>query len=167
MILRAGRAIDAPRVAELLAERLPDTCYAGRDEVDVTVARRLFAQAAQRHAGVHDGSTFFMVAVDDDDAIAAFMLGSLGRTYGVGRKLCAQDHYLLGRADCPPRVLVELFEHYLTWAQLNPRVIEIGASWSDAIPGSQAMGAIYERRGFQLCAQTYRLTRAPDEKAAA
>lgn len=156
MILRPGRAIDAPAIVGLLAERVADTCYAGRDEVDDAYARKLISQAAFRHGHTNDGGMFLMVAEDADNQIAAFMLGSLGRVYGVGRKLCATDHYLLGRRDASALILGRLFMAYLEWAMANPRVIEIGASWSDAVPGSQAMGPFYERNGFTPCAQTYR-----------
>ena len=157
MKIRPARSIDALAIAELLAARVADTCYAGRDEVDVAYARKMFAFAAQRHGGTNEGGMFLMVAEDDAGEIAGFMMGSLGRVYGVGKLLCATDNYLLGRRDCPPRVLVNLFELYVGWASANPKVIEIGASWSDAVAGSHAMAHVFERRGFTLCSQTYRL----------
>lgn len=160
MRLRPARSIDAPAIADLLSMRVADTCYAGRDEVDLPFARKMFAFAAQRHGHTNDGGMFLMVAEDESGSIAAFCMGSLGRVYGVGKKLAASDNYLLGRRDCPPRVLVNLFELYVGWATANPRVIEIGASWSDAVPGSEAMSTVFERRGFTPCAQSYRRVNA-------
>lgn len=156
MKIRPARSVDAPAIAALLAARVVDTCYAGVDEVDVPFARKMFAYAAQRHGNTNEGGMFLMVAEDESGDVAAFCMGSLGRVYGVGKRLCATDNYLLGRAGCPPRVLVNLFDAYVQWASTNPRVIEIGASWSDAIPGSQAMEHVFERRGFIACAHTYR-----------
>lgn len=167
MNLRPARAIDAPALVALVKSRLPDTCYAGRDEVDEALARKLFAAAAFRHGQTNDGATFLMLAEDDAGEIAAFMFGSLSRVYGIGRKLCAADHFLLGRPDTPPRVLIRLFERYVAWASGNPRVIEIGASHSDVMAGSERMGAQYERMGFTLCARSYRSTNDPQSEARA
>lgn len=161
MKIRPARSIDAPALAELIAARVPDTCYAGRDEVDLVYARKMFGFAAHRHGGVHDGATFLMVAEDEAGEIAGFVMGSLGRVYGVGKKLCATDNYLLGRQGCPARVLISLFREYLKWATSNPKVVEVGASWSDALAGSDAMGKFYELEGFTRCAVTYRKVTRP------
>jgi hypothetical protein len=156
MKIRAARSIDAPAIAELVAARVPDTCYAGRDEVDVPYARKIFAYAAQRHGGTNDGAMFLMVAEDDAGEIAGFVMGTLGRVYGVGKKLCATDNYLLGRKDCPARVLRNLFELYVGWASGNRRVVEVGASFSDALPGSEGWAPVFKRMGFDPCAQSFR-----------
>lgn len=156
MNIRPARAIDAPAIAEMFAARVQDSTYAERDEVDVPLARKLFANAAFRHGHTNEGGTFLMVAEDDDGKIAAFILGSIGRVYGIGKKLSASDHYLVGRADVSARTFAALFDAYVDWASSNPRVIEIGASFSDAFPGAEAMGSLYARRGFSPCATTFR-----------
>lgn len=155
MNIRPARSVDAPAIAALLAARVPDTCYADRDEVDVPYARKMFAYAAQRHGNTNEGGMFLMVA-EDEHGVAAFCMASLGRVYGVGKKLCATDNYLLGRKGCPARVLISLFEMYVGWASTNPRVIEVGASWSDALPGSDKWTPIFKRMGFEPCAQSFR-----------
>lgn len=156
MNIRPARSVDAPAIAELLADRVVDTCYADRDEVDVPYARKMFAYAAQRHGNTNEGGMFLMVAEDETGKIAAFLMASLGRVYGVGRKLAAADNYLVGRRDCPAFVLRNLFELYVGWASGNPRVAEIGASWSDAFPGSEGWAPIFKRMGFEPCAQSFR-----------
>lgn len=164
MKIRQARSVDAPAIAALLAARVPDTCYADIDEVDVAYARKMFAYAAQRHGNTNEGGTFLMVAEDDAGDIAGFCMGSLGRVYGVGKLLVAMDNYLLGRADCPARVLLNLFELYVGWASANPKVAEIGASWSDALPGSDKWTPIFVRMGFTPCAQSFRRVNVPKVK---
>lgn len=154
MDYRPARAIDAPALVDILVERHPDTRYAGAVGIDEPVARKLFAAAVQRHGGAHDGATFLMVA-EDRKGIAGFMLASLSRVYMVGDMLASCDHYLIGRKDCPPRVLTRLFDAYFEWAEGNPKVYEVGASWADTIPGGEGFADFFERRGFSLIGQTF------------
>lgn len=167
MNIRPARSVDAPALAALLAARVVDTCYAGRDEVDVPYARKMFAFAAQRHGGTNEGGMFLMVAEDDEGEIAGFCMGSLGRVYGVGKRLVAVDNYLLGRKNCPARVLLNLFELYVGWAAGNPKVLEIGGSISDAIPGSEGWLPIFKRMGFEPCAQSFRRLNVAQTRAEA
>jgi hypothetical protein len=156
MNIRPARSFDALAIVDIMCARLPDSRYAHVAEIDVQLARRIFAQAAQRHGGTNDGAMFLMVAVDETDAVEAFILGSIGRLYGICKELVASDDLLLGREDCNPRALVPLFRSYIAWAEANPRVIEIGASWSDTIPGNEGITALFERSGFALCGKVYR-----------
>lgn len=165
MKFRPARSTDASAIAELVAARVPDTVYAGRDEVDLPYARKIFAYAAHRHGGTNDGAMFLMVAEDDAGVIAGFVLGTLGRVYGIGKKLCATDNYLLGRKDCPARALRQLFEMYVGWASGNRNVIEIGASFSDALPGSDGWAPVFRRMGFEPCAQSFRRINTVQNKA--
>ena len=154
-MIRPGTSTDAFALVGILKERMPDTRYAGHCSIDELAARRMFAQAAQRHGGTTDGS-FFLMVNERDDEIDAFVLGSLGRIYFVFDKLGASDLFLLGRRSASPRVLMRLFDAYVEWAENNPRVYEIGASWADTIPGNDGIIAAFGRRGFQLCSQTFR-----------
>ena len=110
----------------------------------------------QRHGGTNDGAGFVMVAEDGTGAVVAFVAGVLGRVYSIGDMLSAQDGFLLGRKDASPRALLALFREYIAWASANPKVYEIGASWSDAISGSDNFEAVYLAEGFVPCAQTFR-----------
>lgn len=156
MRLRPARSIDAPALAALLEARLPDTRYAGVARVVPKIARQMFAQAAQRHGGTTDGATFLMIAESDAGEIEAFILGSLGRIYGVLDTLAATDHFLVGRKGCNPRAMNRLLDAYIGWADANPRVYEIGLSWADTVPDSEGIIAAYERRGFTLYSKAFR-----------
>lgn len=169
-MIRPGKSSDAFALAEILTERQRDSRFAGKVQVDGLLARRLFAQAAQRHGGTTDGATFLMVS-ERKGEVEAFMLGSLSRVYIIGDALCASDTFLLGRQGCSPVILMRLLDAYIAWAEANPRVCEIGLSWADSIPGSATIQRAYTRRGFTECARTYRrdnpnFSAAPKEMAA-
>lgn len=156
MAIRPARSVDAAAITAILEARLPDSRYAGIAQVDPIAARRLFAHAAQRHGGTTEGATFLMVAEDEAGEVEAFMLGSLNRIYMVFDALGACDNFLIGRKGCDPRAMTALFDAYLAWADANPRVVEIGASWADTIEGTEAITHFFERRGFALCGKTFR-----------
>lgn len=155
LTFRAGRATDAPALVAIIKERLPEMRYAGLSEVHDDVARKLFAQAAFRHGGTNDGGCWLEVA-ESERGIEAFILGTLSRVYHIGTRLCAQDMFIIGRSDCPPRALDRLIEGYVGWASENPRVIDINISWSDALPDGHRFGAVFRRKGFVLCGENYR-----------
>ena len=157
MNIRPARMIDTPALADILAERQKDSRYYGVDEVDLPYAKKLIGAGIQRHGHTTDGGCFVMVAEDEDGAVMGFVYGMLSRVYHVGHKLAATDVFLIGRKDCPALALTHLFDAYLDWARANPRVVEIGASWSDVIPGSDGFASIYIRKGFRHCGSTYRL----------
>ena len=154
-MLRAARHADTLAIVDILVEGCARSRYAGFVNVDEPYARKLISSIIQRHGGAHDGAGFVMVS-ERDGRIEAFVAGQLDRVYSIGDMLCAQDCFLLGTKDCPPRVLVALFDKYLSWAAANPKVYEIGASLNDAIPGSENFEDIYLRRGFVECAHTFR-----------
>ena len=159
MKLRPARFTDAPMLAQILAERQADSRYAGVVEVDEPYARKLIAAAIGRHGGTTEGATFVMVAADENDVPRAFVLGALSRIYGVGNKLGASDTYLVGRKDVSAFVLDQLFDAYFAWADANPRVYEIGGSWSNAIPGSRRFAASFRRRGMEKIVEVWSVTR--------
>ncbi len=156
MIYRPARSIDAPALVDILKERHAETRYGSDVRIDEVIARKVFAHAAQRHGGTNEGAMFLMVAEQGDGTIDAFMLGHLARIYMVGDKLVATDLFLIGHRNCDPRCMNGLIEHYLAWAEENPKVHEIVLSWSDAVPESGAINALYERKGFTLCGTSYR-----------
>ncbi len=163
MKYRPARSVDAFALVEILQERHPETRYADTVAIDEVVARKVFAHAAQRHGGQHEGATFLQVA-ESDERIEAFMLGELTRIYMVGDKLCATDLLLIGRKDCDPRALTPLVDAFLAWAEASPKVHEITLSWSDAVPGSEGVCALYERKGFTLCQRGYRRDARPTQE---
>lgn len=168
MNLRPARAIDAPQLVAILQARYAETRYAGVSAIDAPLARRIFAQATQRHGHTTDGGTFLMVAEAGDGEIDAFIMGVLGRTYLVGTTLTAQDYFLIGRKNCSPRALPALQDAFLAWATANPRVVEIVTTWTDILPGTERIERAWARKGFERCGGIMRRACAaqPEEMAA-
>lgn len=154
-MIRPAKSVDAWELADIVVDGCARSRYTGVANVDQKLARQMFAQAVQRHGGTTEGSTLLLVN-ERDGQIDAFIFGTLGRIYTVCDRLASSDVFLLGREGCDPRALRRLFDAYVEWAEANPRVYEIGASWADTIPGGEAITKFYERRGFTLCAKTYR-----------
>ena len=164
-MIRPAKSIDAFALVDILKERYPEMRYAGQVAIDEVAARRLFAQAVQRHGGTTEGATFLMVS-EREGVIDAFMLGMLSRVYMIGDMLSASDVFLIGKRGCDPRAVTGLIDRYLEWADGNPRVYEVGLSHADTIPGSERIIDVFKRRGLTLCATTYRRDRIPQEMAA-
>lgn len=157
-MIRVGKAMDAPELTALLSRTCDVSRYGGAVSVDPAIARKLFAQAAMKHGFIHDGGMFLMVSEDETGAIDMFILGALSRIYMVCDMLAASDLFLVHRdgAKPNPRALVDLVDAYLAWADSNPKVYEIGLSWSDTLPGAERLTNLFKRRGFQRCGETWR-----------
>lgn len=156
MAIRPARMIEAFALVELLREQYVRSRYVGVTELDPTFARRLLAQAIQRHGQTTDGGTLVNVIEGEDGAIAAFMVGVLNRIYHVGTDLCAQDMFLVAGEGAPALAAPKLLSAYIQWAGGNPRVREINLSHTDALPEGERMGPLYERIGFTRCGGIYR-----------
>ncbi len=165
-VYRAARMVDTMQIVDILDARQADSCYADSVPVDKPYARKLIAGLIGRNGGTKEGAAFVHVAVKDS-GVVAFVAASLGRVYSIGVKLAACDHFLVGYKDVPAPVLDRLLAAYIAWAEANPLVHEIGASWSDAIPGSNRFDPAFRRRGFSPCATTYRKLRADRVEIAA
>lgn len=153
-MIRPAKTTDVFAITDILVERSHDSRYEGIAAIDPKLARQMFAQAVQRHGGFTEGATFLMVN-ETKGEIDAFMFGTLNRIYVVGDKLAASDVFLLGKKDCNPRAMSRLIDAYVRWAEASPKVVEIGLSWADSLPGTEAITKDYERRGFTLRAKTY------------
>lgn len=154
--MRPARTIEAFALVELLREQHARSRYAALGDIDPTYARRLLAQAIQRHGHTTDGGTQVNVIEAEDGSIAAFMVGVLNRVYHVGNALCAQDMFLVAGDRAPALASRTLLNAYVEWASSNPRVLEINLSHTDALPEGDRMGAVYERLGFERCGGIYR-----------
>ena len=168
MKLRRANSVEAPKLVDILVEQHAHSRYADVCKIDEQIARKLLAAAIHRHGGKNEGATFVMVAVDDGDEPVAFIFGSLVRIYMIGDRLAASDNFLIGRKGVSGMVLNQLFSAYVSWALDNPKVAEIGGSWSTAIEGSEGFSGILERRGFTKLGEVWSiLTHGVREKGIA
>jgi GNAT superfamily N-acetyltransferase len=153
--LRPARTVDAFALAAMLERQHARSRFQSLCQVDAPYTRKLMAQAIQRHAGTNDGATLVNV-VEANGEIAAFCVGILTRVYHIGTALAAQDMFLVSDADAPALAPRRLLAAFLTWAQTNPRVVEVNLSHTDALPEGDRMGRVYERMGFERCGGIYR-----------
>ena len=160
MRIRAANSVDAPALVAILVDAQARSRFAGLVGVDEPFARKLLAHSIHRHGGTTEGASFVEVA-ESKGRIEAFIFGHLSRVYLIGDKLCAQDGFLVGYKDTDPRALPLLLDDYIAWASGNPRVFEINASFTDALPGAERFDAVYLRKGFTRCGAIYRRSPTP------
>lgn len=156
MIVRAASSVEAPRLVEILVDAQARSRYAGKVAIDQPYARKYLATAIHRHGHTNEGGCFVQVAERKPGQIDGFICGALNRVYQVGDMLCAQDVFLIGRKDFPPRALNWLLDGYIAWALANRRVFEVWLSHSDVLPQGDRFGALFERKGFQRCGAMFR-----------
>lgn len=160
-MIRPAKFFDTVRIVDLMHEMHERSCYAQLDVIDDRYAHKLVSNCIQRHGGSHDGAALVMVAVHDQK-VEGFLIGILDRLYHLGTKLSANDLFLYTSKKCHPTDFVRLLETYISWAENNPKVGEIKLSWTDAVPGAERMGKMYEMKGFDYCGGIYsRLVNVP------
>lgn len=155
-MIRAARTTDVFRLLELLQFQHDRSRFAGHVGVDAPYARKLLAQAIQRHGNQHDGGALVNVIESGLGVIEAFCVGVLNRVYMIGDMLTAQDMFLVAGPGAPQMSSVRLLTAYAQWASTNPRVYEIQLSHSDALPEGERMAGLYQRMGFEPCGGIYR-----------
>lgn len=156
MTLRPARSVDVFDMAGLLEMQQARSRYAGKVAVDSAYARKLLAQAVQRHGGTHDGGTLVNVIENREGVICGFCVGVLNRVYHIGDMLAAQDMFLVASPSAPKMAARRLLSAYIEWAAPNPDVYEIHLSHTDALPEGNRMGTVYERMGFTKCGGIFR-----------
>lgn len=156
MILRRPRMIDVPALAQMLVDLHPRTRFVEMGEARLDVAKRVLAQAIQRHGGTTDGGSFVGIVETGEGVICGLMVGVLQRVYLIGDKLYASDVFLVAAPDAPLSVLPTLLNGFLNWAESAPDCVEIQLTWSDALPSGYRMAPVYRRLGFERSGEMYR-----------
>ena len=134
-------------VAILVGQYRQSKYAASPAEVDEPYARKLLAALIGRHGGLHDGAGFVAVS-EHDGVVTGFIAGSLTRVYEVGTHLAANDLFLVTGSGARAADAARLFDAYVAWAAGNPKVLEIRASWTDAVTGADKIERLYRRKGF-------------------
>lgn len=99
-------------------------------------------------------ATFLDVA-ERDGKIVAFLAGSCSRVYNIGEELVTSDLFLINEGGHAADTLA-LVDSYIAWAKSQPKVIEIGLSWSDAAGGA-GIAAVFKRKGFKKVGEQWEL----------
>lgn len=157
MPIRPAKFGDVPRIVELLVEMHGKSRYDEVDEVDEGYSHKLIAQCVQRHGGTTDGGSLVYVA-ERDGVVEGMMVGTLDRTYHIGKKLRANDVFLYCSDRAFPADFMKLFGAYAQWALNNPRVVEVWGSWTDAVPGAERIEGLYQKHGFRRCGAVWSKT---------
>jgi hypothetical protein len=163
-MIRPATFTDIPAMTELLRSAHKRSKYAGRTGLNEKAMEQLFVAmvAAQNQNGPQAS---FCVVAEKGEKVTGFMCGALNRIYNVGEKLGASDLFLIndGRNS---RDTLAMIDAYIEWAQRNPKVIEIGLSWSDAVHEG-GIAEVYKRKGFSLIGEQYSLRLDQSKREAA
>ncbi len=146
-MIRAAKFADVPRIVELMIEMQSVSKYRDVSDVDEREAHHLAASCIQRNGHTTSGGAWVQV-VERDGVVEGFMIGLLDRVYHIGKKLTAIDLFLYCSPRAPKTAMPTLVNGYLAWAENNPRVATIKASWTDAVPGAERMSGLYARKGL-------------------
>lgn len=156
---------DIPALMAIMEDSLQRSKYAGRGHIVQKASEQMFTSmiAAQKQNG--PGASFVQV-VEKEGKVVGFMAGVLNRVYNIFDKLCAADVFLVNHSGAIKDTL-SLIDNYIAWAKRNPKVIEIGLSWSDAIPHSSEIANIYRRKGGHRVGEQFeiRVDMASEEAA--
>ena len=164
-MVRDATFSDVPALSKLLERAYRKSKYADRTGLHTKSVEQLFLGlvSGQRQNGPQ--ASYLRVATKQDKVVG-FLAGTLGRVYNVGEKLVASDVFFISEGSYP-KDLEALIDGYVEWASANPKVIEIGLSWSDAVRDGAALAKLYKRKGFTLVGEQYELrTDVAMEKAA-
>lgn len=164
MIRRATFA-DAPALMELIRRQHARSKYAGRCEIAEPQLQHLVAGMIAQQNQIGPQGSCIIVAEENGEPVA-FIAGVLDRVYQIGKKLAAQDLFFVNEGGTVGDTL-KLLDEYLAWARGIRAVLEIKVSWTDTLPGAEAVAKLYQRKGFAKCGEVYEIkTDAQAQEAA-
>ena len=149
-MIRRAHTSDIPRLVELVTEMHGESEFAARGvPLSLPLVRSFVFRGIRNHGGKHEGSTLFNV-IEFRGQVEAFMLGLLQPVYCVCDGLESQDFWLYASRRAPKLSAARLVDAYLEWAVGNPRVVDIGLSWTDVVGvDGRKIAKLYERKGFR------------------
>lgn len=163
-MIRPARFQDAPAIEALIRRQHARSVYANRvgiaDKALENLVMGLIAGMNQHGPqGTH-------VAVNEEDGkVVGFVAGVLQRIYNIGDRLGASDLFLVNEGRVSSSL--KLVDSYIEWARSNPKVLEIGLTWTDAMPDGARAAKLYEHKGFRRNGESYVLALDTLERAAA
>lgn len=144
-MIRPAKFADAPALERLIRSQHAQSKYAHRCGINDKALSQLVLGLVAGMTQNGPQATHLSVSVEDGKVVG-FIAGTLSRIYNIGDKLAASDLFLVneGRATAS----LKLVDGYIAWARANPKVLEIGLSWTDALPGAERIAALAARKGF-------------------
>lgn len=166
MSVRTANFRDIQALANLCKESHQRSVYAKSATFDITEAKQLFARTIQRHGHLNNGGTLVLVS-EKDGVIEGFMIGMLDQVYPCLKELVATDLLFIVSERADARDARVMLKQLITWAEGNPKVIEIRLGVTGAIGEWQRTGKLYEHIGLQQCGGIYRFEFDRTKKVAA
>lgn len=160
MTVRDARFADIPGIVLILKSAYSKSHYAreGLVNVDEKEAKRLLAQAVQRHGGTNGGATFVQVA-ETNGTVTGVILGTLSRVYAIGDKLMASDLFWVCVEDVEPADPMALMRNMIEWAKACPYCVEVKCGTTAVVAEDpKRPGRILERLGLKHYGEIYRGT---------
>jgi hypothetical protein len=154
-MIRPAKFADTPAIERLLRSTQEKSKYAGRCAVNDKALNDLVMAmiAGQNQRGPQ---ATYVTVCEHDGEVVGFMSGVLNRVYNIGDKLVASDVFLVNEGSSMADTL-KMIDGYIDWAKANPKVIEIGLSWSDAVGGGQTLAKLYKRKGFEVVGEQFEM----------
>lgn len=144
-MIREAIFSDIPAMAKLLKQSHVRSKYATRCGVSDKAIDQLLISLI--HGQKQNGPcASFVQVVEYEGEVVGFIAAALSRIYNIGDKLCAAEIFLINESKRLKDTLA-LIDNYISWAKSNPKVIEVGLSWSDALPNAEDIANIYRRKG--------------------
>lgn len=152
-MIRPAKFADTPVIAQLLRSTHAKSKYAHRMGLNEKALEAIIVAMIAGHGQSGPQASHIMVC-EKDGVVVGFMAGVLNRVYNIGDKLVSNDVFLINEG-CSVGDTLKLIDDYIEWASSNPKVIEIGLSWSDAVQGGEVLSKLFKRKGFSVCGEQY------------
>ena len=154
-MIRKATFADANAVKALIRSSHERSKYAGRCGIAEKALENLVLALVMGQNAKGLGATHLSVA-ERDGKVVGFIAGTVNRVYAIGDAALANDNFLVNEGGRVGDTLA-LVDAYIAWARGIPQVIEIGLSWSDALPGADKIAALYARKGAHKVGEQWEL----------
>ena len=149
-MIRTAKFADIPAIVALFQEGHARSKYKDKDRIDVEATKQMLVAAIQRAKVNGLGGTCLFVS-ETEGAVTGFIMGTLDRVYGVGTKFESIAQYFYCSPGVDPTDPAKLFDAYIGWAEINPKVIHTQAGITDLISDDEMRDRIeilYRRKGL-------------------
>lgn len=154
MSVREANFVDTAHLAELYEQAYRRSIYA-EYTFDTIEAKRLFARAIHRHGQMNNGASLVLVS-ERNGLIEGFLVGLLDSVYPCAKELMATDLLFLFSEGADPWDAKVMLKRLISWAEANPKVIEVRLGVTDAMGDYERTAKLYERLGLERAGALFR-----------
>lgn len=154
-MIRAAALSDVEAIKGLIVRAHARSKYVGRGDIAPKAMENLLLALIAGQNGKGLAATHVSVAVRGGKVVG-FIAASTARIYGVLDVMGTNDHFLINEGGYATDTL-GMVDAYIAWARGDRRVVEIGLSWSDAIPGAERLAAVFGRKGMVKIGEQFAL----------